>query len=128
MRLSHSHITDPSELALYPDPAHSQWTGFGDYWAISWLCWVSSINFLANTDYTPAWCKAYFIDLCTRLDDVAYFIGLSKIKSVDSEQLNSHQTLFLVRGRGGWGLEDQGWQVEKLFDGMPTLPTHPATI
>ena len=34
-----------------------------------------------------------------------YFIGSSKIKTVDSayqRTLNSHQTLFLVRGWGGW--------------------------
>ena len=69
-----------------PDPALSRGKGSGDYWAISWLCRLSSIDFERT--------------LSTCLHDVRpislvhahawmtwhYFIGLSKIKTVDSAQ------------------------------------------
>jgi len=32
-------------VVSYPDPALSQGKGSGDYWLISWLCRLSSIDF-----------------------------------------------------------------------------------
>jgi len=44
--------------------------------------------FWTNVDYMLAWRKAYFIGSCTRLETWHYFIGFSKIKTVDSAQRN----------------------------------------
>ena len=79
--------------------------GSGDYWVISWLCRVSSIDF----DQALITCLhaigpislIYVNDWMMR----HYFTGLSKIKTAVSAQpkqlLNSHQTLLLMRA---WGL------------------------
>ena len=82
-------------------PSLSQGKGSGDYWAISWMCWVSSIDFerpliasfhdvgpisLVNAHTWMTW---------------QYFIGLSKSRLSTrhkQESLNGHQTLFLVKG------------------------------
>jgi len=85
-----------------PDPAFSWGKGSGDYWAVAWLCWLSSIDFegtlftclhnvrLISLVYAHAWILFHWIfqnqDCC----------WLSTTKKL----LNSHQTLFLVRGRG----------------------------
>jgi len=59
--------------------------------------------FWTNIDYMLAWCKAYFIGLCACLDDVALFHWLVQNQdcwlSTTKKSLNSHQTLFLMRGQ-----------------------------
>ena len=79
--------------------------GSGDYWVISWLCRVSSIDF----EWTlMTWSHAIGPISLIYVNDWMmwhYFTVLSKIKTAVSAQpkklLNSHQTLFLMRG---WGL------------------------
>ena len=73
--------------------------GSGDYWVISWLCQVSSIDF----DWTLITCLHAIgpISLIDMNDWMMwhYFTGLSKIKTaVSAQALSSHQTLFLMRG------------------------------
>ena len=78
------------------------------WWLLSNLLVVLTQQywFWMNVDYMLAWCKAYFIGLCASLDDVVLFHWIVHNQdcwlSTSKKLLNSHQTLFLVRG---WGLD-----------------------
>ena len=75
--------------------------GKGVWWLLSDFLVVPSqqYRFWLNIDYMFACHRAYFIGLCEWLMVWHYFTGLSKIKTaVSAQALNSHQTLFLMRG------------------------------
>jgi len=87
-------------VGLVPRPAFSQGKGFGNYWAISWLCWLSSIDFEStlitclhdvrpiSLVYAHAWMTWH------------YFIGLSRIKTVDSAQQRNRS--IVIRPFSSW--------------------------
>jgi len=99
---------------LMPRPHLSREKVSGDNWVISWLRWVSGSDFKQalitclhdvgpiSLAYTHTWMTWHF------------FIGLSKIKTVDSAQPRnhsiSHQTLLLVRR---WGFRCRLWLSEQ---------------
>ena len=63
-----------------------------------------------NTDYMLAWCKAYFIALCTHSVTWRYFIGLSKIKTVDSAQPRNRS--IVTRPFSSWDWEGGFWALD----------------
>ena len=88
-----------------PDPALSQGKGSGDYWAISWLCRLSSIDFWMDVNYMLAWLKAIslaYVHAWMTWHYVFHWLVQNQDcwLSTTKKSLNSHQTLFLVRGRG----------------------------
>jgi len=87
-----------------PDPALSRGKRSGDYWAISWLCWVNSLDFGQDNEIVPCH-PSMLISQWNSLTSCKHVIDVrSKIDTAESAQprnRSSHQTLFLTRG---WGL------------------------
>jgi len=81
------------EVVSCPDPALSRGKGSGDYWAISWFCQLSSIDFWTNIDYMLAWRKAISLVYAHAWMTSHYSIGLSKIKTVESAQPRNRSTV-----------------------------------
>ena len=59
LRVSSASISSLYALQLYhglvsfPGPTLSRGKGSGDYWAISWLCWVNSLDFGQSNEIVP---------------------------------------------------------------------------
>ena len=76
-----------------PDPVLSWRKGSGDYWAISWLCRLSSIDFEGTLITCLHDARPISLVYVHTWMTWHYFIGLSKIKTVDPAQPRNHSTV-----------------------------------
>ena len=123
------HILGPS--CLMPRPHFSWGKGSGDYWAISWLCWINSIDFGQANEIVPhipsmcisQWNRPYIIQACNQC-----LFKINTAHSADSEHQNQLSPDPFPHER--WGLGTRlGTIVPRLsptpFPWLHTWPLNP---
>ena len=94
-----------------PDPTLSWGKGSGDYWVISWLCWVNSLDFGQASGIVPChprvhvnqWSRPYIMQACNQCS--------FKVNASDSTQPRNQS--IVTRPFSSWevgsGYETSSW-------------------
>jgi len=90
-----------ASLASCPDPALSQGKGSGDYWAISWLCRLSSIGCDERWLHACMTISLVYVHMLGWRGTVSLDCPKSRLLTQHNQEITHHLALFLVRG---WGL------------------------